>query len=373
MKIAAARVTPVRLRLRHALETAHGRIRVREGFLLELVAESGLVGCGEALPLPGFGLETADRAGDALRAMAAALRGRDARDPGAALDAIEPSWPGAPCARGAADVALHDLAARLSGRSVAECLAEASPPRAGVPVSALLPDRGSEAVAEAARLACDAGFRTLKLKVGVQGLAADEARVAAARRAAGGEVSLRLDANGAWSECGALRALERLARYGLEFVEQPVPADDGATLARLRAKSPVPIAADEALRDPASAARLIACEAADVFVIKPAVVGGLRAAGRIAADARAAGVDVVVTSFLDSALGVAAALQLAAALPTRRAHGLATGALLLDDLAAPLPVRAGWLERPAGPGLGVAPDPGTVRRRARAASREIDA
>jgi o-succinylbenzoate synthase len=373
VRVAAARLTPIRLRLRRPLETAHGRVDAREGFLLELVSETGITGCGESLPLPGFGLETAPEAGDALESIARLLRGRDARDLGSALDALEAHWPGAPSARAAADVALHDLAARASGRSVAEVLADASPPAARVPVNALLSGSEPDAIAEAARAARRAGFGTLKLKVGAQGLAADEARVAAARRGAGRDVSLRLDANGAWGERGALQALERLARYDVEFVEQPVAADDGAALARVRVKSPIRIAADEALRSEVSAARLLAREAADVFVIKPAVVGGLRAAWRIAARARAAGVEVVVTSFLDSALGVAAALQLAVAAPlSRTAAGLATGGLLLDDLAAAPQVQRGFIERPTGPGLGVAPSASARRRCACGATREVE-
>ena len=103
---------------------------------------------------------------------------------------------------------------------------------------------------------------------------------------------------------------------------------------------------------------LLDAAAADVLVLKPAAVGGLRPAWRIAEHARRANVTVVVTSFLDSSLGIAAALQLASALPdSPLASGLATAELLANDLAPPLAIRDGAMILPDAPGLGVSPAP----------------
>ncbi|MEE9607944.1 MAG: o-succinylbenzoate synthase [Myxococcota bacterium] len=374
MRLVAARLTRFRLRLASPLETGHGRLREREGVLLELEARGGAVGWGEALPLPGFGLEPVARTWDALEGLARDLLARDELDADSWLDGLERLAPAAPAARAAADAALHDLVARAEGVSVARWLArrEGRSPSASVRVNALVGAIDPAAAADQARRAVARGFRTLKLKLAAHDFEFDLARVEAVRRAVGPGVALRLDANGAWKEADAALRLRALAPFGVEFLEQPVGADERDGLARLCATSPFPIAADEAVRDEATAVELLKRRAAHRLVVKPAAVGGLRAAWRIASRARSAAVPVVVTSFLDSALGRAAALHFAAALPGPLPDaGLATGELLRDDLAPGARVEAGALAVPDAPGLGVAPEPAALRRCATTPTREL--
>jgi o-succinylbenzoate synthase len=374
VKIASAKLLPFRLRLRKPLETAHATLHEREGLLVELAAESGHRGWGETLPLAGFGLETLEESRRSTERMARHLLGRAVDDLDASLDALAALEPGAPAARAALDAALHDLAARARHLRVAELLAGGAAPRTRLGVSALLAAETPDDAARCARSAVSDGFRTLKLKVGVHGQARDQARVAAVRDAVGGGVRIRLDANGAYDEAGALRALEGLAPSDIEFLEQPVAPGDLAALVRIRAASPIPIAADESLTGQRAAEELIAQEAADLLILKPATLGGLRPAARIAARARAAGVAVAVTTLLGSAVGLAAALQLAAALPGPLPDsGLATGALLERDLADALVVAGGALTLPASPGLGIAPEPSALRRCALGAPLELQA
>jgi o-succinylbenzoate synthase len=373
VRIVGASVTPVRLALAVPLATARGTLRAREGAVLSLLAASGASGWGEALPLPGFGLETA---GDALRALeriAAGLVADTPDDLDTALDAVSRLAPNAKSARAAADAALHDLAAQEAQQDVAALLDPAR--RERVSVSALVGGDDPGAAAAAARHALRRGFRTLKLKLLAGDLARDEERVAAVREAAGAGAKLRLDANGAWKEATAFEAVERLARFDVELIEQPVAPADVAALARVRAASPIPIAADESVRDEDAAKQLLDAAAADALVLKPAALGGLRAAGRIAAQARRAGIDVIVTSFIDSSLGIAAALHFAASIPESPfAAGLATAELLADDLATPFPVAAGAIALPgAAFGLGVAPDGAALRRCATGVTQELRA
>jgi o-succinylbenzoate synthase len=366
MKIARARVVPFALPLRAPLATARGAIAERRGALLVLVADDGRTGLGEATPIAGFGLESPARAREALAALARRVLGADPREAAALLDAAEREAPDAACARAALDGALHDLAAQAAGRSLAALLAgaEGRAPRPRVAAHALLPAAtAAGAAAEAAR-AVAAGFRTLKLKVGAAPLADDAARVAAVRAAAGPGVALRLDANGAWPDAPtALRAIAALSRFGVEWIEQPVPAADVAALAAVRAAGLVAVAADEAVVDAAALERVLAAGAADVVVLKPSALGGLQAARRAAARARDAGCRVCVTSLLDGAVARTAALALAAALPDPLpACGLATGALLADDLATAERIADGCLATPIGDGLGAALDPAALAR-----------
>jgi o-succinylbenzoate synthase len=374
VKISRARLTPVRLPLRGPVVTAHARHVWRDGLLVRLEAATGEVGHGETLPLAGFALESLERAGEAVTAALQALLGRACSDLGAALDAVQCHTADAPSARAALDVALHDLFARAEDRSVAAllCAPRGAAARAEIPVNALIAAAEAEDAARHARQAVSRGFRALKLKLGSSDLEADVRRAGAVRAAAGPEVELRLDANGAWDEAGALEALERLAALEPAFVEQPVPAHDLGALARVRAAARIPIAADESVRDEARARAILAQEAADLLIVKPAALGGLRPAQRIAECALAAGVGVVVTGMLDGALGTAAALHLAAALPhPLRAAGLAADALFEADLA-PLPrVVAGRRAVPEGAGLGIAPRPEVLARLARGPAREL--
>ncbi|MCH8891716.1 MAG: o-succinylbenzoate synthase [Myxococcales bacterium] len=374
MKIARAELTRVRLRLRAPIATARGPIDSREGTLLALTTESGLVGHGEALPLAGFGSESPDRTSETLSGLARVLLGREIEEIDALLDLVEVLAPDAPAARAAVDVALFDLAARAQGIGVAAMLARPERPRTRIEVNALVTGEQPEVIAREASAAVAEGYRTVKIKVGAHALELDEARVAAVRDAVGSEARIRLDANGGWKEREAEEAIARLAPYRIELLEQPVEARDLGGLARLSAGSAIPIAADEALAGGSAVDEIFAREAASVVVLKPAALGGLRASQRIAARARAAGWGVVVTSALDSAVGLAAALQLAAALPgPHLAAGLATGALLDQDLAkAPSPIN-GTLSAPDEPGIGVAPQREGLARCALGSAEEISA
>jgi len=134
----------------------------------------------------------------------------------------------------------------------------------------------------------------------------------------------------------------------------------------------VRIAADESASNARDLARVLALRAADVIVLKPAALGGLRAARRLAARARAAGCELFVTTLLDGAVSRAAALALAASLPgPLRACGLATGDLLAADLAAGDLPRDGALDVPARAGLGIALDETALARVAEGRGRVV--
>jgi O-succinylbenzoate synthase len=171
-----------------------------------------------------------------------------------------------------------------------------------------------------------------------QTLAEEEARLEAVRAAVGPEGRIRVDANGMWSVDDAVRAAKMLDRAagGLEYVEQPCATVE--ELAAVRRRVDVPVAADESIRRAEDPYRVRDLEAADVAVLKVQPLGGVRACLRVAEDI---GLPVVVSSALETSVGIAAGVALAAALPELPyACGLATVQLLSDDVADPslLPV-----------------------------------
>lgn len=242
-----------------------------------------------------------------------------------------------------------------------------APLRDRVPVNVTVPAVGPERAYAIVRAG---GCRTAKVKVAEPGqtLADDEARVEAVRAALdedgpGGHV--RVDANGAWSVDDAVRAVPRLDRAaaGLEYVEQPCASVED--LATVRRRVDVRVAADESIRRAADPYRVRDLEAADVAVLKVQPLGGVRACLRIAEDI---GLPVVVSSALESSVGIAAGVALAAALPDLpHACGLATVQLLERDVVRdPLLPVAGFLPvgRPRVDAAALAdtrPDPDRVR------------
>lgn len=207
-----------------------------------------------------------------------------------------------------------------------------APRRTHVPVNVTVPAVDPE---QAHRIVtASGGCRTAKVKVAEPGQpeGADEARLEAVRDALGPGGAVRVDANAAWdvdTAAARLAALDRAAG-GLQYAEQPVRGVDD--LAALRRRTHVPLAADEAVRLSDDPLAVVRRQAADVLVLKVQPLGGVRACLRLAEQAA---LPVVVSSALESSVGLAAGLALAAALPELPyACGLATAALLAEDLVA---------------------------------------
>ena len=240
------------------------------------------------------------------------------------------------------------------------------PVREEVPVNVTVPAVDPETAHAIVRRG---GCRTAKVKVAEAGQdpAEDEARLEAVRDAldADGPGGLvRIDVNGGWDVDTALARLPVLERAagGLEYVEQPCASVE--ELAEVRRRGSVPVAADESIRRAADPYRVRDLEAADVAVLKVQPLGGVAACLRIAEDI---GLPVVVSSAVESSVGIAAGVALAAALPDLpHACGLATVQLLVDDVAAdPLLPASGRLpvRRPAV-------DPAALDRLAAPAERD---
>jgi O-succinylbenzoate synthase len=177
------------------------------------------------------------------------------------------------------------------------------------------------------------GCRTVKVKVADpgQGLPDDAARVAAARDYLGPGGRVRVDANGGWTVDEAERAIHALSPYDLEYVEQPCASID--ELAQLRERVGylgIPIAADESVRKAADPLAVARAGAADILVIKAQPLGGIARALAIVAEA---GLPVVVSSALDTSVGISMGLHLAGAIPSLEFDcGLATASLLAADV-----------------------------------------
>lgn len=335
-----------RLRFRAPLLTAFGELTEREIVTVKLTGQDGVSGFGEAAPLTPYDGVSLKRTLSALERHREALAALDdAPSPANLLDACRRVDP-LPQALAAIDLALWDRAGRREGKPVCQLLVDN--PASAVPVNATIAALARADAAREAAKAYDAGFRCLKVKVGVGD---DAARLAAVRATAGKEVALRLDANGAWDVQRAVRAIDVLSATGLELVEEPTHGLAG--IRRIRDQVPVRIAIDETAAEPGA----LASGAADAVCLKISRCGGISGLLAAASLVRASGAEVYLASTFDGPLGVAGALHAAAALASRgplAPCGLATLSLF-EGLDGRLAAREGEVAVPTEPGLGVKP------------------
>lgn len=247
--------------------------------------------------------------------------------------AMQDCAPDAPAARAAVSLAVHDLAASRADEPLYRRwgLDAAATPATSYTIGIDTPEQ----MAAKATRAREAGYPILKVKVGEQD---DRARVEAVREAAP-EARLRMDANGAWDTETAIEATRWLADYDVEFLEQPVPAEDVAGLRRVRTDGELPIAADESCLTAGDVPAL--ADAVDIVVVKLAKCGGLRPAVRLIETATAHSLDAMLGCMVASNAAIAGACHLA---PLVEYVDLDGALLLAEDPYEGVPMPAGNLD-----------------------------
>jgi muconate cycloisomerase len=323
-------------------------------------------GWGEATPIPAWTYETRESIVSTIDGyLAPAIIGRPAWD----LDGVTSVFDrainrgfsiGAPLAKCAVDVALHDLLGRALGVPVSVLWGQRrlEEIQLGWVVSGQGPDEVAAAVAEGQAL----GYQAFKVKIGLHTVPEDLAIVAAVRDAAP-DAPLWVDANQAYTVAEAVQVSRQLAALGVTAFEQPLPANDVAGLQRLRDLSAVPVALDESLRHPTDMATFVRLGAVDVAIAKVQRSGGLTLSRRLCQLAQDSGVRLMGSGLTDSDLGLAASLHLFSAFGISSPVDL-NGRQFVDSVyatGATVKVSGGVAAVPSGPGLGVEVDEEKVR------------
>jgi o-succinylbenzoate synthase len=340
----------------HKFHTAHGVLDTREGMIVQVTTNEGIIGIGEIAPLPTFiGGSLAD-AYLLLPELAGHLHHTTLYE-ALELLTVEKVTTKAASTLCGVEIALLDALGKSTDCGVSTLLTPADfTPRTGVTVNAVISAKATKAAVEAALNAKLNGFPCVKLKVGL-GLSIHEEveRIAMVRNAIGPAMHLRLDANEAWQLTEAIAILSQCVLYDIQYIEQPLRAQDLVGMHTLRQEIPIPIAVDEAVHNLESVYLVLDNEVADILIIKPQLAGGLRIGQQMIQAASERGVGCVITSTIEAGIGLAAELHLAAASPAVTLEcGLATLPLLADDLLTEeLLVRDGFMAVPTGPGLGV--------------------
>ena len=351
MRIARLEVERFSLRPPIPFTVAYATFPTLDYVLLKVHTDNGLVGLGEAAPDPEVTGETQDSALQYLQRAAPGLVGRDPFALEAILHGFEEEFFGQSSAMAALDMALYDLQGKALGVPIHQLLGGMVRPR--MDIYPVVPLMSPQEMADLAALFVRQGFSTLKLKVGTTP-DEDEARVQAVRQAAGSAVRLRVDVNQGWHTARvAIAAIRHLMRYQVEWVEQPVDAEDLDALAEVTQAVRVPVMVDEGCLTPQDALAVVYKGAANLINIKLMKCGGLYRALQISAIAEAAGIPCIVGSMGESSIASAAGLHLFAARQSIIA-GEVIGPLFLEgDIATGFETDGNRAVVPTRPGLGV--------------------
>lgn len=355
MKITAVKAVPFRVPRSRYHKTAFGEILESEYAIVFVETDEGITGVGEIATV--WDRKGVSQADDVHRILAPLLRGKDPlrlTELTVLMDRAlgKCSNP----AKAGVEIALHDLVGKALGVPVYQLLGGLL--RERIPLSSWIGIKDLRMMVEEAEDWVSRGFRTLKVKVGLDH-SHDLEAIRQIRARMGPTVALRVDVNAGWTVPNeAVRRVQSYEPFNLEFVEQPLPGHDLEGMAFVREKVTIPIMADESVWDSADALAVIRRGAADLINIYVMESGGLRAARQAFAVCEAAGMLAMMGSMPEFGVGTAAQVHLAATIPNLVTANDTCGFLYHkeDILETPLTVERGEILVPSGPGLGVAID-----------------
>jgi L-alanine-DL-glutamate epimerase-like enolase superfamily enzyme len=366
MKITNVECIPVSVPIRPELAIhARGGVHSVSPFLLVRIhTDDGISGLGEVSCTPRWSGEDQVTAAHFIRTiLQPALSGQYPCDIERLTARMRGALAGHPFTRAALEMALWDILGKVAGLPVHRLLG--GPVREFVPTKWSISGIEPERAAEIARWALERGFKTMKVKVGIDPLQ-DVARVRAVRQAVGPTIRLGIDANGAWTPAMAVTMIRRLDEFGIYFAEQPVPPGDVEWLADVRRQVSTTILADESVYSPQDALAIVKAHAAGALSIYVGKSAGIGPARKIAAIAESAMLGCTIGSNLELGVGTAAMIHLAMATPGITAEEFPCdiiGPLYYTDemLSEPLSLAHGKALRIDRPGLGIDLDEEKVR------------
>lgn len=367
MKITRVETIPIRVPIRpqFMIRAARGSHAASPFLLVKIHTTDGLVGLGEVSCTPRWSGEDQVTAAHIIRQyLAPVIEGEDPRRIERVTLMIEDAVARNYFTKAALEMALWDILGKAEGVPVYQLLGGAV--REAVPTKWSVSGLEPEKAAGIASWAAAQGFRTMKVKVGIEP-DADVSRVEAVRRIIGSGVRLGVDANGGWEPESAVHVIERLYDHDVYFVEQPVAAWDIPGMAQVRRSIHLPVIADESVFTLQDATAVIGAGAADVLSVYVGKAGGIAAARRIIAAAEASGVACTIGSNLEMGVGSAAMIHLAMATPGVKADEFPCDIIgpfyyEQDLLTEPLPIAGGSARAHDRPGLGIDLDEEKVRR-----------
>ncbi|MFN1836012.1 o-succinylbenzoate synthase [Balneola sp. MJW-20] len=324
----------------------------REGIILEY-SEGEIVAYGEIAPLPGFSEESLEQVISVLNIQREILTGSFRDGSIAQIITVMDQIHGFPSLSFGLDMLWHDLQSKRKGIRIAELISSHKPGEVKVNFTAGLEEK--DRILKKTSEKVGKGYQTIKLKADT-----DKERlidIITALRENFKGIKIRLDANECWSKEQAVKILKELAEYDIEYCEQPVASGDPEILHSVADSVPVPIAADESLRNFSDAKALSDKQSVQYFIIKPMLFGKIHDIIVTKQMADAHNIKVVFTTALESIVGRTMIAELASVLGNKNiAHGLDTGSVFSSDLSTLTEIQKGCYHFPGKPGIPFTPD-----------------
>lgn len=325
------------LKLKKPFETVKAKITERKGFIITLKDSEKFKGYGDSAPMPKFGSESFDDDIKFLSDLKLNLK-IDLTNFDESLQENLSPLSRLPALRHGFEQAFLNYVCSKTKVSLNELLNRES--SSAINVNGLIGFSSIEDACKRASGLIEEGYKTIKVKVGRLKIEEDLKILECIRKNAGGEINIRIDANGKWNLKSAKSNLQSFEKYNIEYCEQPV--NKTSDFVRLREKTSVPLAADESIRSVQDAEDFILKKAAPVLILKPMMLGGIISTMNIADLAKKNKIKVVITSSFESVVGRSFAILAASFLKDNTAHGLATADYFEKDLFDnPYPVRNG--------------------------------
>jgi O-succinylbenzoate synthase len=341
------RYTSRDLQFRFDARTSRGQIKTHKAWYLGISdsAVSDCVGWGEAAPLAGLSIDFRPDFEEKLVQLCHTFNAQKHSDLPEAkswlhLQDLE-TWPSL---RFALETALLDL--EKGGRKI---LFETDFTRgkAGIPINGLVWMGNKTFMQQQITEKLEQGYSCLKLKIGGLDFETEEKILASIREVVDADkLTIRLDANGAFTPENAMEKLEKLGRYGIHSIEQPIQPKQYAHMAEICRNSPIPVALDEeliGLLNPGDQEKMLEILQPPFIILKPTLVGGLEASRNWINLAEARNINWWITSALESNIGLNAIAQFTSIFPDLIPQGLGTGQLYENNIASPLVIEKGYL------------------------------
>ena len=319
---------PYELKLSAPFETSKGKITTRKGFIISLESSSGKIGIGDVCPLPDFGSETYEEVEMRIANLKIELK-VEIEDFKNSLKYFLSDYNSHPSLKHGLEQVIINLICNEKETSVSQLLNLKL--KKEIKVNAAMGFLKLEEAASRALQFVNEGFKTIKVKIGRNNFDEDLDVIASIRKAVGDEIKLRIDSSGKWSVNEAETKLNRLMEFSLEYAEQPVNSID--EFKELKQKTPVPLSADESIRNIETAESFLESKAINFVILKPMMLGGLIPTLEIIELAEKNSVIPVVTSSFESAVGRANAVIAASTVNSDIAHGLSVPRYFEDDVA----------------------------------------
>ncbi|WP_289140094.1 mandelate racemase/muconate lactonizing enzyme family protein [uncultured Brevibacillus sp.] len=352
MKMKSVTISLIRLPMKQPFSVAYDTYFDMPSIIVKIETDQGIAGFGEAVPDQHVTGETAESTFAILaHYLAPLLIGEHPFSIEKIHDLMDQTVYGNPSAKAAIDIACYDLMGKAFEQPLYNLLGGKYYPVLDVPhvVGIQEPEKMAQEASEAIKQ----GYSSLKIKVGTSNSKDDVERIRAVRRAVGESVQLRVDANQGWkNKAFALSVLKQVEDCQIDWIEQPVLADDIAALAEIRNQTSIPVMADEGLQGNKEMREIVAMQAADLINIKLMKCGGIYPALKLVSQAEMAGMGCIIGSMIESSVATAAGAHLATAKKQIIANEMAGPLIFSSDLS-PLDYRGSKLYLSDRPGLGI--------------------